>query len=46
VVVLVYRSDSDSEINLEDQKAKMVKLLAKTQIEYKKLSDSGNFFSL
>jgi len=34
VVVLVYRSDSDSEINIEGEKAKMVKLLAKTKIEY------------
>jgi hypothetical protein len=34
VVVLVYRSDTDSEFNLEEEKMKMVKLLAKTQIEY------------
>ena len=47
MVVFFYIRDSDSEINLEEQKAKMVKLLAKTQIEYnKKLSDGGNFFSL
>ena len=39
LVVLVYKSDSDSE------KAKMLKLLAKTKIEYEKnkLVDGGTF---
>ena len=34
VVFLVYRSDSDSDINIDEEKAKMVNLLAKTKTEY------------
>lgn len=45
MVVIVYRSDADSEINLEEEKAKMMKLLTKTQLEYdkNKVSDGGTF---
>ena len=47
VVVLVYRGDTDSEFNLEEEKMKMVKLLAKTQIEYSenKFSNGSNIVS-
>jgi hypothetical protein len=45
LVVIVYKSDADSEINLEEEKAKMLKLLTKTQLEYdkNKVSDGGTF---
>jgi hypothetical protein len=34
LVVLVFRSDSNSEINIDEEKVKMVNLLAKTKIEF------------
>jgi DNA replication protein DnaD len=41
LVLIVYISDADSSFNLEEEKAKMLKLLSKTQIEYEnnKLGD-------
>jgi hypothetical protein len=45
VVVIVYKSDADSEFDIEEEKAKILKLLTKTQIEYdkNKISDAGTF---
>jgi hypothetical protein len=36
LVLIVYISEDDSSFNLEEEKAKMLNLLSKTQIEYEK----------
>ena len=43
LVLIVYISNADSSFNLEEEKAKMLNLLSKTQIEYEKnnLGDGG-----
>jgi hypothetical protein len=45
LVLIVYISNADSLFNLEEEKAKMLNLLSKTQIEYEKnnLGDGGTF---